>query len=196
MAINCVNIFRIYPFREQIEQFVDPSCIKVGDVISTHQYLLHEPNLLLFRLAYTAITGDLFFHTVLVVNYNNQKYVAHANWHKLELLRSNLSEVQNVGQNGSMFILLEPLESFLKAEKAQGSVMRITSTGKNVDFNQDIVNSIVKLPSDIPTNCCCFVARYLENYGIVKNTSFVPDSLYFLPKYFYNKFGNVRYFKL
>lgn len=196
MAINCMNIFRIYPFHERIEQFVDTSTIKVGDVISTHQYLLHEKNTLMLRLAYTALTGDLFFHTVLVVNYNNQKYVIHANWHKIEQLRSNLSEIQNVGQQDSMFILLEPLESFLKAEKQQNSIIRITSSGKSIDFSQDTVDVILKRPIGIPTNCCCFVGRYLENYGILKNRSALSDSIYFLPKYFPSQFGNVRYFKL
>mgnify|MGYP007006551261 CR=1 FL=1 len=172
-----------------------PDDIKVGDIISTHNYRAQNPYWVLTRLVYTVITGDLFLHTVLVVNYQGKKYVLNSyRESEISLYRKDRGFIPVIRKN-SWMSFLEPLESFIHYTEQEGSVIRVLSTENNIEYSEDICQKIENNSQKL-VHCAYFCGKYLEEIGVMKNKSLLNDSLYYAPINFTFEFPKMKYFRL
>jgi hypothetical protein len=153
-------------------------------------------SLIATRLLYTTLFGDLFFHTALVVNYDDQRYVFHSIPDGADINdRVSYPGVKIIGQKNNWNFIIEPLDTFLAVENGYNSIIKIASSGILIDYKEEIMNTL--LHTDIKVyNCSYIIGKYLELEGVMKNKSILPDVLYYFPRCFSDSFGNDKYFKL
>jgi hypothetical protein len=196
-ALNLSSMLYIYPRRSNIERY-NIEEIKVGDVISVHKCNEDTVGWISLRLFYSLMTGDSFFHTVLVVDYNGEKYVMNAYGYPLETSRRKSSykdKLVPLIQKGSWVVFLEPLESFIEACSQEVAIIRVLPTNKHIDVSESILRDI-ESNSDTLLHCCYFVAKYLEGKQIVSNKTVLPNGILYSPSYLYGELcsGNTKYY--
>jgi hypothetical protein len=170
--------------------------IRVGDVISTHNYL-EGPNWFFIRMVYTILTGDIFFHTVVVVDYQGEKYVLNSYPTSEEEFRKGSrykDRIFPVIHKNGWTSYMEPLDSFIDASQKDDLLIRVVSSGHNIAYSEEACQRIQNNNQSL-LHCCYFTAKYMEEVGIIRNKTFINDALYYTPCNFVNAFGRERYYR-
>ncbi len=196
-VVNSIYIARMYIPRN-IEKYKEGS-IKAGDIVGTFKTITPNPIYVLFRQFILLCGGYHSFHVGVVVEHQNKLYLLHGNpTGALIKSREGISRVEKIKTLRtfkSWDICLEPLESFLSAEKKEGSILSIIPTNRHLVYNDSSVQAIT-IDDSILTNCSCLLGKYLEKEGLCENNTFIHDSAHYTPNYFSNRFGNLRELRL
>jgi len=195
LIVHSLSITRMYIPRK-LETYKE-GMIHPGHIVSTFPRIDSDFSLYLARQSLTLMNGYSYFHTGIIVNYNNQDYILHYNPGDLleqRKLGSYNSFIRLVYTRRGWYLYLEPLLSFLEAQKQLDSFLSIVDTGKYLLYDEDTVNNI-QVGNEIQ-HCCWFVGKYLEQLGLCQNKSLYPDFIYYTPEYYASHFGNFRELKL
>ena len=199
IAFNILHIVPLYIPR-QIEGYTQ-DCIKPGNVVSTFRYLTNSPatyhiprfSLLLFH-------GYAYMHTALAVEHKGKTYMLHIALGELDRTtnsyRDQIEIVATMSNLGSLIWFLEPLEAFLEDEASVSSYLNIMDTGQHITYDPEVAASIVDREKNNISHCACFTAKYLEQIGICRNNSALPDFMYYTPQYFSRTFPNSKQLQL
>ena len=195
---NVSSILRVYPFRYKMEKY-SADRIQVGDIICTHLVYARLSPTIIIPKVYTVLTGDIFFHTVLVINHNGEKYVLNPNNNPLPAIRefsSYKDKVEDLMKKNGWYMSIEPLESFIEnTRREEGLAIQVVSTKQDISIQPNILEKIKDNPQRL-LHCCYFVSKYLEHLGLIKNDTMLNDAIYYNPSNVTGLFGPPRYFSL
>lgn len=181
LVINSLSILSVYCPNTVKERYTEGD-IKPGHLVSTFCYNVHDTFYILTRQLTMLFTGYTYFHTALAVEYQNSTYMLHAVPGDLLDDRKDCSykeQIIRVLKHNSWSFYLEPLESFIEAERKRNSFLKIIDTGTPLRYNEAFATTPPERKSLL--HCCYFLAKYLEKEGMMYNSSNLDDFLYYTP---------------
>jgi hypothetical protein len=166
--------------------------IKPGNIIATFPRIDSDVCMVLARQAIILLNGHSYFHTGIVVEYNNLPYVLHNIPGDLIEQRKGGSYNNSIKHISTLHLwnlYLEPLCSFIEAERKAESFVSIVDTGKYLVYDEQAAKN-AKMDKMFQ-HCSYFVGKYLEQLGLCQNKSLYQDFIYYTPEYYANHFGNL-----
>lgn len=190
LLLRSFNIGRMYlpravePYREGM--------IRPGDIVSTYRLIEPDITTICYRHVIMLLTGHSYFHTGVVVEHENRVYLLHAvPGDMFEQRQGGLYNhfIKTIFTSGNWGLYLEPLDSFIEAERKKCSILGIVSTNKRLTYDEKVAKSIQTTKI---THCASYIGKYLEGIGLSRNSSIYHDVVYYAPDYFCHQFGNFR----
>jgi len=195
IAFNILHVVPMYIPRP-IEGYKQ-DVVKPGNVVSTFRYLTNDPHYLFLRFSLIGIHGYAYMHTAIAVEYKGRTYML--NTALSDMGRSTNSyrdQIETVATMGKWMWFLEPLEAFLEDETLSSTYLNIMDTGRHITYDPEIVSSVSLSESNNTRHCAYLAAKYLDEIGLCRNSSAIPDFLYYTPEYFARTFPQTKQLQL